>query len=545
MSALTDSPAWTALADHQRAIAGRHLREWFAAEPDRAARHSFEGAGVFADFSKHRVDDRALSLLHALAVQQDVAGWRDHMFDGAVVNTAEGRAALHTALRRPPSMPLSVDGVDVMPGVAEVLSRMRTFCAAVRSGARRGHTGQRFTDVVNLGIGGSDLGPAMVTEALQPYTSDALRVHYVSNVDAADLAPRLAGLDPASTLFIICSKTFTTIETITNAETARQWLVAGLGDPRATGAHFVAVSTNLDGTRQFGIEPGNVFGFWDWVGGRFSLWSAVGLAVMLAVGPETFDELLAGARAMDAHFRQAPLERNLPVRITLLGVWYGNFFGASTHAVLPYDQRLHRLPAHLQQLEMESNGKSVDRQGQRVEHATCPVIWGSPGTNGQHAFYQLLHQGTRLIPSDFIIARQAHHAHPVHHRLLAANCLAQTEALAFGKTTDEARAELSGRGLAGERLELLAANQTFAGNQPTTTLVVERLDAHAVGALVALYEHKVLVQSALWNINPFDQWGVELGKKLALRIGDCLVPGTARAPAMDSSTLALIDRLRT
>jgi glucose-6-phosphate isomerase len=545
MSALTESPAWTALAAHQRSIAGRHLREWFAAEPDRAARHAVEGAGIFADFSKHRVDDRALSLLHALAVQQDVAGWRDRMFAGDGVNTAEARAALHTALRRPATLPLAVDGVDVMPGVAEVLGRMRTFCAAVRSGERRGHTGQRFTDVVNLGIGGSDLGPAMVTEALQPYTSDALRVHYVSNVDAADLAPKLASLDPASTLFIICSKTFTTIETLSNADTARAWLVAGLGDPRATGAHFVAVSTNLEGTRQFGIDAGNVFGFWDWVGGRFSLWSAVGLAVMLAVGPEAFDELLAGARAMDEHFLQAPIERNLPMRMGLLGVWYGNFFGASTHAVLPYDQRLHRLPAHLQQLEMESNGKSVDRQGQPVAHATCPIIWGSPGTNGQHAFYQLLHQGTQLIPSDFIIARRPHHAFPAHHRLLVANCLAQTEALAFGKTTGEARAELAARGTEGERLDLLSANQTFAGNQPTTTLVVERLDPQAVGALVALYEHKVLVQSALWNVNPFDQWGVELGKKLALRIGTCLAPGAAPVPGLDGSTRALIDRLRT
>ena len=545
MSALTDSPAWKALEAHQRTLASRHLREWFAAEPDRAARHSLEGAGLFADFSKHRIDDRALDLLHRFATQQDVTGWRDRMFSGEAVNTGEARAALHTALRRPASMPLRVDGRDVMPDVAEVLGRMRAFAGAVRNGERRGHTGQRFTDVVNLGIGGSDLGPAMVTDALQPYTADTLRVHYVSNVDAADLATTLAALDPATTLFIICSKTFTTIETITNADSARQWLVDALGDARATGAHFVAVSTNLDGTRQFGIDPGNVFGFWDWVGGRFSLWSAVGLAVMLAIGPDAFDDLLAGARAMDEHFMQAPIERNLPVRMGLLGAWYTNFFGAATHAVLPYDQRLHRLPAHLQQLEMESNGKSVDREGRRVEHATCPVLWGSPGTNGQHAFYQLLHQGTQLIPSDFIIARQPHHAYPVHHRLLIANCLAQAEALAFGKTEDEARAELAARGVVGERLDLLAANQTFAGNQPTTTLVVERLDPHAVGALVALYEHKVLVQSALWNINPFDQWGVELGKKLALRIGNALLPGASPVAGLDASTRALIDRFRT
>ena len=545
MSALTDSPAWKALAAHQRTIATRHLREWFAAEPGRAARHSFEGAGVFADFSKHRMDDAALDLLHRFALQQDVAGWRDRMFAGDKINTTEGRAALHTALRRPPSMPLQVDGVDVMPAVAGVLGRMRGFCEAVRSGERRGHTGRRFTDVVNLGIGGSDLGPAMVTDALQPYTSAALRVHHVSNVDAADLVPRLAVLDPETTLFIICSKTFTTIETITNADTARQWLVAARGDPRATGAHFVAVSTNLEGTRQFGIDPENVFGFWDWTGGRFSLWSAVGLSVMLAAGPEAFDELLAGARAMDEHFLQAPLERNLPVRMGLLGAWYTNFFAATSHAVLPYDQRLQRLPAHLQQLEMESNGKSVDRQGSRVDYATCPILWGSPGTNGQHAFYQLLHQGTLLVPSDFIVARQPHHADPLHHRLLVANCLAQTEALAFGKTEAEARAELAQRGTGANRTDLLAANQTFAGNQPTTTLVVERLDPRAVGALVALYEHKVLVQSALWNINPFDQWGVELGKKLALRIGTGLLPGAVPIDGMDGSTRALIDRFRT
>lgn len=545
MSALTDSPAWKALEAHQRAIASRHLREWFAEEPDRAARHSLEGAGLFADFSKHRVDDPALELLHRFAVQQDVAGWRDRMFAGEAVNASEGRAALHTALRRPASMPLQVDGVDVMPAVAEVLGRMRVFSDAVRRGGRCGHTGRRFTDVVNVGIGGSDLGPAMVTDALQPYTADSLRVHYVSNLDAAELSTRLARLDPETTLFVICSKTFTTIETITNADTARQWLVAALGDPRATRAHFVAVSSNIEGTRQFGIDPDNVFGFRDWVGGRFSLWSAVGLAVMLAIGPDAFDELLAGARAMDEHFLQAPIERNLPVRMGLLGAWYTNFFGATTHAVLPYDQRLHRLPAHLQQLEMESNGKSIDRQGRPVDHATCPVLWGSPGTNGQHAFYQLLHQGTQLIPSDFIIARQPHHSHPLHHRLLVANCLAQTEALAFGKTSDEARAGLASRGIVGERLDLLAANQTFAGNQPTTTLVVERLDPHAVGALVALYEHKVLVQSALWNINPFDQWGVELGKTLALRIGACLLPAAVPLAGLDASTRALIHRLRT
>jgi glucose-6-phosphate isomerase len=544
MSALTDSPAWQALEAHQRSIATHHLRDWFTSDPDRAQHHCLQAAGLFADFSKHRVDDRALELLHALAVQQDVEGWRDRMFAGATVNAAEGRAALHVALRRPTGRPLVVDGTDVMPAVGEVLARMRTFSAAVRSGDRRGHTGRRFTDVVNLGIGGSDLGPAMVTDALQPYGSADLRVHYVSNVDAADLATCLARLDPETTLFIVCSKTFTTIETITNADTARQWLVAALGDPGATGAHFVAVSTNLDGTRQFGIESDNVFGFWDWVGGRFSLWSAVGLAAMLAIGPDAFDGLLAGAHAMDEHFLQAPLERNLPVRMGLLGAWYANFFGAATHAVLPYDQRLQRLPAHLQQLEMESNGKSVDREGRQIDYATCPVLWGSPGTNGQHAFYQLLHQGTRLIPSDFIIARQPHHDHPLHHRLLVANCLAQSEALAFGKTEAQARAELAARGITGDRLDLLAANQSFAGNQPSTTLVVERLDPPAVGALVALYEHKVLVQSALWNLNPFDQWGVELGKKLALRVGDCLLPGAAPMAGLDGSTRMLVERLR-
>jgi glucose-6-phosphate isomerase len=545
MSALTESPAWKALVEHQRRIADHHLRDWFATDPGRGERYVLEGAGLVADFSKHRVDDRALELLHGLAIQQDVAGWRDQMFRGETINTAENRAVLHTALRRAASDTLVVDGHDVMPPISEVLARMREFSNAVRSGARRGHTGRRFTDVVNLGIGGSDLGPAMVTAALEPFTSADLRVHHVSNVDAADLAPCLARLDPTSTLFIICSKTFTTIETITNANTARDWLLAALGDANAVAAHFVAVSTNLDGTREFGIPPQNVFGFWDWVGGRFSLWSSVGLSVMLAVGADAFDRLLAGARAMDEHFLSAPLARNLPVRLGLLGVWYTNFFATDSHAVLPYDQRLNRLPAHLQQLEMESNGKSVDRQGRPVDYATCPVIWGAPGTNGQHAFYQLLHQGTRLIPSDFLVAREADHPHRLHHRLLIANCLAQTEALAFGKTAAQARSELVERGVTGERLELLAANQTFAGNQPSTTIVFDRLDPHAVGALVALYEHKVLVQSAIWNINAFDQWGVELGKKLALRIGACLEPGAgAPADAMDSSTRALIERLR-
>jgi glucose-6-phosphate isomerase len=547
MSALTRSPAWQALQAHQRAIGQVHLRDCFAADPGRATRYAIEGAGLYGDFSKHRIDDRGLELLHALAVQQQVTTWRDRMFAGAPINTTEQRAALHTALRRPVGQPLLVDGQDVMPPIAEVLQRMRTFSHSVRNGSRCGHTGRRFTDVVNLGIGGSDLGPAMVAETLQPYTSPDLRVHFVSNVDAADLAPRLARLDPATTLFIICSKTFTTIETITNANTARDWLIAGLGDPRATGAHFVAVSTNLEGTREFGIAPQNVFGFWDWVGGRFSLWSSVGLSVMLAVGPQAFDELLAGARAMDEHFIDAPLERNLPVRLALLGVWYTNFFGADAHAVLPYDQRLQRLPAHLQQLEMESNGKSVDRDGRRVDYATCPVIWGSPGTNGQHAFYQLLHQGQRLIPSDFLIARHAHHACPVHHRLLIANCLAQTEALALGKPEAQARAELQARGAAADAIDLLAANQTFAGNQPSTTLVFDRLDPQTAGALVALYEHKVLVQSALWNINPFDQWGVELGKKLALRVGARLEQPAQEGAAtagFDSSTAALIERLR-
>ncbi len=549
MSALTRSPAWQALQAHQHALARHHLREWFAADPARAQRFTLSAAGITADFSKHRTDGRALDLLHALARQQDVEGWRDRMLRGDAVNATETRAALHTALRRAPSTPLRVAGEDVMPPIAEVLARMRAFCTAVRSGERTGHTGARFTDVVNLGIGGSDLGPAMVTEALAPYGSPALRVHYVSNVDAADLAPRLARLDASTTLFVICSKTFTTIETMTNAASARDWLVGALGAPEAVGAHFVAVSTNLEATRAFGIAPDNVFGFRDWVGGRYSLWSPVGLSTMLAIGPEAFDALLAGARAMDEHFARAPLEANLPVRVGLLGVWYANFFGAHTHAVLPYDQRLRRLPDHLQQLEMESNGKSVDRDGRRVDYATCPVIWGSPGTNGQHAFYQLLHQGTQLIPSDFLIVREPHHALVQHHRLLIANCLAQTEALAFGKTAAQARAELSARGIDGARLELLAANQTFPGNQPSTTFVLDRLDPASVGALVAMYEHKVLVQSAIWNINPFDQWGVELGKTLAMRLGVWLEPGAARpdtatAPGLDASTRALIDRLR-
>ena len=545
MSALTRSPAWQALQAHQHALARHHLREWFAADPARAQRFTLSAAGITADFSKHRTDGRALDLLHALARQQDVEGWRDRMLRGDAVNATETRAALHTALRRAPSTPLRVAGEDVMPPIAEVLARMRAFCTAVRSGERTGHTGARFTDVVNLGIGGSDLGPAMVTEALAPYGSPALRVHYVSNVDAADLAPRLARLDASTTLFVICSKTFTTIETMTNAASARDWLVGALGAPEAVGAHFVAVSTNLEATRAFGIAPDNVFGFRDWVGGRYSLWSAIGLPIAIAIGSANFRALLAGAHAMDRHFAQAPLAQNLPVLLGLLDVWYINFHGYASRSVAPYHQGLARLPAYLQQLEMESTGKRVDLAGRALPFATSPVVWGEPGTNGQHAYFQMLHQGTEVIPVEFILVKTPSHALPGQHAKLLANGLAQSQALMLGKSAAEAAAESVPTADAGFDRAVLAQHRSFPGNRPSTSFVLDALTPSSLGAFLALYEHRVWTSGALWGINSFDQWGVELGKALAGRLLPRLQDGPerGRTDGLDASTAALLQRL--
>jgi glucose-6-phosphate isomerase len=541
MSALTRSPAWQALLDHAPAIAQTSMRELFAADPTRFTRMSREACGLFVDWSKHRATDETMRLLLALAAQADVAGWRDKMFAGDKLNGTEDRAVLHVALRNRSNRPIVVDGADVMPEVNAVLARMRDFTDRVRSGAWTGYTGETITDIVNIGIGGSDLGPVMVTEALRPYWKPGLRVHFVSNVDATHVAEAVAGLDAARTLFIVASKTFTTQETLTNATTARAWLLAQLGAPEAAVAkHFVALSTNAREVARFGIDTANMFAFWDWVGGRYSLWSAIGLSIAAVIGMDAFEELLAGGHAMDEHFRAAPLADNLPVILGLLGVWYANFWGAETHAILPYDQYLHRFAAYFQQGDMESNGKSVDRDGARVDYTTGPVIWGEPGTNGQHAFYQLIHQGTRLIPCDFIAPIETHHPLGRHHAILLANFFAQTEALMRGKTADEARAELLAAGTPPARVDQLVPHKTFPGNRPTTSILVQKITPHTLGALIALYEHKIFVQGIVWNIYSFDQWGVELGKQLASRILPELA-GPAPVTSHDASTNGLIN----
>ena len=545
MSKLTTSPAWTALAAHQPTIEPLALRDLFAADPDRATRMSRDVGGLYVDYSKHRVTDETLALLLALAEQEDVAGWRDRMFAGDKINFTEGRAVLHVALRNRSGRPIVVDGHDVMPLVDGVLARMRAFTERVRSGAWTGHTGATITDIVNIGIGGSDLGPVMVTEALRPYWQAGLRVHFVSNVDGTHLAETVAHLDPARTLFIVASKTFTTQETLTNAHSARAWLLTKLdAGTEAVARHFVALSTNARAVAEFGIDPANMFEFWDWVGGRYSLWSAIGLSIACVIGMDLFEELLAGAHELDEHFRTAPLAENLPVILALLGVWYGNFFGAASHAILPYDQYLHRFAAYFQQGDMESNGKRVDRDGHPItDYTTGPVIWGEPGTNGQHAFYQLIHQGTRLIPCDFIAPIASHNPSGAHHPILLANFFAQTEALAMGKTADEVRAELTAQKLSAAQIEALVPHRTFPGNRPTTSILVDQLTPRTLGALIALYEHKIFVQGILWRINSFDQWGVELGKQLASRILPEL-DGDADVTTHDASTRALIIRYK-
>jgi glucose-6-phosphate isomerase len=532
---LVQREAWRALARHRNEIADRHLRDLFAADPDRGTRFRAEAAGITLDYSKNLATEKTFELLVGLAREADVAQRAQEMFSGAPINTTEGRAALHVALRAPKGTSIEVAGHDVVPDVHAVLDRMRAFAEQVRSGAWLGHTGRRIRSVVNLGIGGSDLGPRMATEALRPFGHPELDVRYVANVDPSDFADRVRDLDPAETLLIICSKTFTTQETLANAKAARAWCLNALGAEDAIARHFVAVSTNASAVASFGIDPKNMFEFWDWVGGRYSLQSAIGLSTMLAIGPEAFAELHAGARALDEHFLETPLERNLPVLLALIGVWYANFFGAETHGVLPYDQHLSHFPAYLQQLDMESNGKSVERDGRPATHGTGPVIFGQPGTNGQHAFYQLIHQGTKCIPCDFIGFANASNPIDDQHTLLMANFFAQTEALAFGRTRDEVLAE----GVAPE----LAPHRTFSGNRPTNTLLAARLDPRTLGALVALYEHKVFVQGVLWNVNSFDQFGVELGKVLAKRIAAEL-SDVDTSGEHDSSTTALLERYR-
>jgi len=533
---LTERPAWKALENHFSAVRDVHLRELFADDPTRGERMAVEAAGLYLDYSKHRITPETLGLLVALAEECDLTGRVQAMFRGDKVNVSEQRAALHVALRAPRDSSLLLDGVDVVPGVHEVLDRMAMLARAIREGGWKGFTGARVRNVVNVGIGGSDLGPVMAYEALRHYSQRDLVIRFVSNVDATDFVEATRDLDPAETLFIISSKTFTTLETMTNARSARAWCLAALHDERAIARHFVAVSTNAAEVAKFGIDTANMFEFWDWVGGRYSMDSAIGLSTMIAVGPDHFRSMLDGFHAMDEHFRTAPLARNLPVIMGLLSLWYNNFFDAQTVAILPYDQYLKRFPAYLQQLVMESNGKHVTLDGAAIDYATSPVVWGEPGTNGQHSFYQLIHQGTRLIPCDFIAFRKPLNPLGPHHDILMANVFAQTEALAFGKTADQVRAE----GTA----ERLVPHRVFEGNRPTSTILADQLTPATLGALVALYEHSVFTQGALWGIDSFDQWGVELGKVLAQRIMAELEGPSDAVPRHDSSTSALIRRYR-
>ena len=532
---LTNTPAWKALEAHHGEVAGLHLRDLFAADPQRGAKFTAEGCGLYLDYSKNRITGKTLELLLALAAERGVRERIDAMFRGDKINITENRAVLHVALRAPRGEKILVDGEDVVPGVHEVLDKMASFADRVRSGAWLGHTGKRIRNVINIGIGGSDLGPVMAYEALKFYTDRAIHCQFVSNVDSDDFAEAVRGLDPAETLFIISSKTFTTLETMTNAHSARDWVLAGLGgDESAIAKHFVAVSTNAEKVREFGIDTANMFGFWDWVGGRYSMDSAIGLSTMVAVGPDNFRTLLAGFHEMDKHFRTAPFEKNLPVLMGLLAVWYGDFFEAQTSAVLPYEQYLKRFPAYLQQLTMESNGKSITLDGRHVDYNTGAIYWGEPGTNGQHSFYQLIHQGTHLIPCDFIGFAKTLNPLGRHHDILMANMFAQAEALAFGKTAEQVKEE-------GTR-EDLVPHRVFEGNRPSNTILADIVDPGTLGKLVALYEHSVFTQGAIWNINSFDQWGVELGKVLAQRI----IPELESDSALhhDSSTNALIERYR-
>ncbi len=538
-SALTQSAEWAALTAHHASIRDRQLRDLFRDDPDRAERLTFEAADLVVDLSKNRLTDDSLRLLVGLARRARLPERIAAMFGGAKINTSEGRPVLHVALRAPESERIVVDGRDVVPDVHAVLDRMAEFSERVRSGGWRGETGERITTVVNIGIGGSDLGPAMAYEALRDWADAGVAARFVSNVDSADFVHATADLDPAATLFVISSKTFTTIETLTNARSAREWLLRGLGEgagPDAVAKHFVAVSTNEAEVRRFGIDPANMFGFWDWVGGRYSYDSAIGLSLMIAIGPHRFREMLGGFRAIDEHLRDTPLERNVPVLLGLLSVWYVDLFGFDTHAILPYNQELARFPAYLQQLEMESNGKSVRLDGSRVAMGTGPIVWGTPGTNGQHAYYQLLHQGTHIVPADFIGFLRPNHELGDHGPLLFANFVAQTEALAFGKTPDEVRAE----GVPDAQV----AARTFDGNRPTTSIVAPALSPRILGELVALYEHSVLTQGVIWGIDSFDQWGVELGKVLANRVEGELIAGGEPELTHDASTNALIRRYR-
>ena len=540
MSTLTSSAAWKALEMHQREMANVHMRDLFAQDPQRFHKFSLQFQDLLLDYSKNRITEETMQFLRDLARQADLKGWTEKMFTGEKINITENRAVLHIALRNRSDRPIVVDGADVMPEVKAVLQHMKSFSDAIRSGQWTGYTGKRITDVVNIGIGGSDLGPVMVTEALKPYAQEGLNVHFVSNIDGTHMAETIKHLNPETTLFIVASKTFTTQETLTNAHTAKAWFLAQARQEAHVAKHFVALSTNAKEVSNFGIDTHNMFEFWDWVGGRYSLWSAIGLSIAIAIGFHNFEELLTGGHEMDEHFRTAPLEQNLPATLGLLGIWYNNFFGAQTQAILPYDQYMHRFAAYFQQGDMESNGKHINRHGEPVDISTGPIIWGEPGTNGQHAFYQLIHQGTKLIPCDFIAPIKTHNPIGHHHPILLSNFFAQTEALMKGKTEDEVRDELTHAGLRGEALEQLVPHKLFAGNKPTNSLMVSQITPRTLGRLVALYEHKIFTQGVIWNINSFDQWGVELGKQLATAILPEL-DGPEEVTSHDSSTNGLIN----
>lgn len=547
MTSLTQYPVWNALCAHQKSVAPLHMRDFFAADPKRFEKFSLQFGGLLLDYSKHRITEETLPLLIQMAREANIETWRDKMFAGDKINITENRAVLHTALRNRANTPVFVDGHDVMPDVNEVLAHMRTFSDQVRNGNWKGYTGKRITDIVNIGIGGSDLGPVMACQALKPYAQAGLNIHFVSNIDGAHLMLALEKCHAETTLFIVASKTFTTQETMTNAHSARTWFLNTANDDAHIAKHFVALSTNAKAVAEFGIDTNNMFAFWDWVGGRYSLWSAIGLSIALYVGMDNFEAMLTGGHEMDNHFRTVPLEQNMPVILALIGIWYNNFFHVDTHAILPYDQGMARFPAYLQQADMESNGKFICRDGKRVQYKTGPVIWGEAGTNGQHAFYQLIHQGTQIVPADFLMPVHSHyeigkHGY-AHHKILLANFLAQTQALMLGKTKDEARAELEKQGLSDQSLENLLPHKVFEGNRPTTSIMFDKLTPNTLGKLIALYEHKIFVQGIMWDINSFDQWGVEYGKQIAQQILPQLT-NDELVSNYDSSTNGLINHTK-
>jgi glucose-6-phosphate isomerase len=543
MPLVTTLPAWKALKSHYQEVAHVHMRDLFDRDSERFERFSLHFGDILFDYSKNRISERTIDLLLELARQAGLAEMIEAMFSGEKINNTEGRAVLHVALRNRSNRPILVDGEDVMPEVNRVLEKMRLFSDSVRSGEWRGYTGKAITDVVNIGIGGSDLGPQMVTAALAHYAHPKLRSHFVSNIDGTHLAETLKRVSPQTTLFIIASKTFTTQETMTNANSAKEWFLDEAKDEGAVAKHFVAISTNTTEVSNFGIDPDTMFEFWDWVGGRYSLWSAIGLPIVLSIGMARFEELLTGAHKVDEHFRTAPFEKNIPVIMGLLGIWYNNFFAAETHAILPYDQYMYRFPAYFQQGDMESNGKSVTRYGDKVNYATGPIIWGEPGTNGQHAFYQLIHQGTKLIPCDFLAPALSHNPMGKHHTILIANFMAQTEALMKGKTEEEVRAELTGSGLTTHELERLVPAKTFHGNRPSNSFLFKKVTPETLGSLIALYEHKIFTQGVIWKINSFDQMGVELGKQLA-KVIEPELDGDDSVSSHDSSTNGLINHFK-